>query len=517
VSEFDVTGRIRYTDEGASATLTKVTGAVDAQTVALAKENAEYVRLRAAAEQTIKAQQMFGAQTQTITTTTATATTNVGQFGSAVGLAGQAIGRVNPAMGGLVTMAGSALGAIQALTTAGMGPFGIALAATSLALSAATALYAAFGDEQRDAADAADELTASLYEQNRANDLAGEGRMRVLEAEELRLQRTVDTLRASHGDAVLLYQQEQLLNEARQRLMRERQTDTTTAAPRARSEGEVLAEMARLSEGLTSEGRTIQAPTGGTAGEAARKARADAARQQAEEDAQGREADSAARLAMLIEDMDAEAEVRAMMREREINESNAAKDQSIEIERARVAGVKAALDAETALRAKAAKTQQQILDTTGQAHTLLASVIEASAGSSEKSQKAKTQALAAASMVQSGIEMAVEIARIAQSYPDPVGMATHAIGAANFAVAIGVAAAAAGGGGSAPPSGGASVPAASSPGGGPSGPPAGAQEPGGNVYNITLGGGGVVYAADRNELMRTIADGVRAADTRRGR
>ena len=71
----------------------------------------------------------------------AKAQVNVGQFGSSIGLAGQAVSKLSPQMGGLVTMVGSATGAMQSLMTAGLGPVGLAIGAVSIALSAATALW----------------------------------------------------------------------------------------------------------------------------------------------------------------------------------------------------------------------------------------------------------------------------------------------------------------------------------------------------------------------------------------
>jgi hypothetical protein len=71
----------------------------------------------------------------------AKAQVNVGQFGSSIGLAGQAVSKLSPQVGGLVTMVGSATGAMQSLMTAGLGPVGLAIGAVSIALSAATALW----------------------------------------------------------------------------------------------------------------------------------------------------------------------------------------------------------------------------------------------------------------------------------------------------------------------------------------------------------------------------------------
>ncbi len=496
MSEYDIKGRIVYTDEGATVTLDKTTKALDEHGKAAAK-GAEASR---------------------------TATEKAAQMASAFGVAGQAASRLSPAMGQLTTMTGGALSMVQSLTTAGMGPLGIAVAGVSLAITAGSAIMSAFEGDTRtageevnilrtaiaDAASAFDELTASQarqrIERQRGAQLAlGQATEAQAQVEITRLEGEIDAQRITNFRG----ENDRQIRQLEDRLQMV-------------SEGAAAAHAAAVADAATAE-QALAAGHGGKDAESpgAARGRGGAARGAAaggvDDAARAREEASAAALARLIEDMDAEAEVRRMMRAEEAAESQAAVDQAIDDEERRVIGVRRQIDREIAAREKAAKTNDQILSTTAQAHTLLASVIEASAGSSEKSEKAKTQALAAASMVSSGIEMAVEIARIAQSYPDPVGMATHAIGAANFAVAIGVAAAAAGGGGAAAPSGGGGMPATSSPGGGPSAP-AQTGEPGGNTYNVYVGGsGGGVFVADRNELMRTLGDGIRAADARRGR
>lgn len=130
----DIRGRITFTDAGATATLDKV--AKGAKNVGDASKNAG---------------------------------TNVGQFGSTVGLAGAAIGQLNGGLGRTVSVVGSALGSIQAMTTAGMGPLGLAVAGLSVALTAANALYTIYKERtdaatqaMRDATDATDANTLSL-------------------------------------------------------------------------------------------------------------------------------------------------------------------------------------------------------------------------------------------------------------------------------------------------------------------------------------------------------------------
>ncbi len=97
------------------------------------------------AQSSLKGVAQAAGDTATATTkvsdASAKAQVNVGQFGSSLGLAGQAVSKLSPQVGGLVTMVGSATGAMQSLMTAGLGPVGLAIGAVSVALSAATALW----------------------------------------------------------------------------------------------------------------------------------------------------------------------------------------------------------------------------------------------------------------------------------------------------------------------------------------------------------------------------------------
>jgi hypothetical protein len=88
---------------------------------------------------------------------------SVGEFGSALGLAGQAAGRLSPALGGIISVAGSATGVIQGLTTAGLGPLGVALAAVSVGVTAAIGLWDALSGAQKNASNETESLTRSIY------------------------------------------------------------------------------------------------------------------------------------------------------------------------------------------------------------------------------------------------------------------------------------------------------------------------------------------------------------------
>lgn len=91
-------------------------------------------------------------QTEKVADATQKSQVQIGQFGSALGLAGQAVGKLSPALGGLVSMAGSATGVIQGLTTAGLGPLGIGIAAVSTALSIGASLWSEYKTKQEKAA-----------------------------------------------------------------------------------------------------------------------------------------------------------------------------------------------------------------------------------------------------------------------------------------------------------------------------------------------------------------------------
>jgi hypothetical protein len=94
-----------------------------------------------ALKQTSTAADQTAASTAKVGEAAKSSVPQIGQFGSALGLAGQAVGKLSPQMGGLVSLVGTATGAMQSLMTAGLGPVGIAIGAVSVAISAATALW----------------------------------------------------------------------------------------------------------------------------------------------------------------------------------------------------------------------------------------------------------------------------------------------------------------------------------------------------------------------------------------
>lgn len=122
----------------------------------------EMAKVKAAVDANTKAANDNAVAQKRIEDATKKAGVSIGQFGSSLGLTGQALGKVNPAMGQLVAMTGSATGVIQTLTTAGLGPLGIALSAVSLAVSAGSSAWASWKTEQDKARESARQTVKTL-------------------------------------------------------------------------------------------------------------------------------------------------------------------------------------------------------------------------------------------------------------------------------------------------------------------------------------------------------------------
>jgi len=178
-----IVGKISFTDDGATATLGKVS---------------------TAATQTATATKAVGDQAKA-------AAPNVGQFGSTVGLAGQTIGRFNTGLGQTVTAGAAALGSIQAMTTAGLGPLGLAFGVASTAIAffttqqaAAEAKTKAFTAALDDNARSLDSIIAKMREeqglrQDRSRLAAGGGTAEEYEGEARRLEAEYRLMRDQLG------------------------------------------------------------------------------------------------------------------------------------------------------------------------------------------------------------------------------------------------------------------------------------------------------------------------------
>lgn len=106
---------------------------------------------------------------------TKAASVDVGKFGSALGIAGNTVGQFNSTAGQMVSRLGAATGAIQSLSTMGLGPLGVAFAAVNIAVTTFNQLSndsaAAMRSASSEAASAAVTIRdlASAYAQARDN------------------------------------------------------------------------------------------------------------------------------------------------------------------------------------------------------------------------------------------------------------------------------------------------------------------------------------------------------------
>ncbi|MBK8173192.1 MAG: hypothetical protein IPK60_23055 [Sandaracinaceae bacterium] len=83
-------------------------------------------------------------------------------FQSTLGLTGQALGRVNPALGRTVSVIGQASGVIQTLTSAGLGPMGLAIGAVSAAAGILIPLMSDTADAAETAGDNFEDAATKL-------------------------------------------------------------------------------------------------------------------------------------------------------------------------------------------------------------------------------------------------------------------------------------------------------------------------------------------------------------------
>lgn len=111
---------------------------------AMAKQTAELQKANAA-------QQISESVTQRSAAGARSANIQFNTFGSTIGMIGQSVGRMNPALGTMVSTIAQSTGVVQTLTSAGLGPFGIAVGATTAAVGLLTAAIDAFDTEQAEA------------------------------------------------------------------------------------------------------------------------------------------------------------------------------------------------------------------------------------------------------------------------------------------------------------------------------------------------------------------------------
>ena len=485
-----------------------------------------------------------------------TAQPKIGDFGSALGLAGQAVGQLVPGLGQVVSIAGSATGVIQGLTTAGLGPLGMAVGIVSVAVTAGVKLWQDYTTEQENAARKIRETAIPALSDLRKAFLDA----RNAAAENAEIQARVRGGGGDIGDIAAVIestaqQRTQLATELAD-LNRRRVSELSSAdINRIEELNQLIVAADRQVNDLVSRSRRVESQLSENAllnAEQARR-RAEIAAMVAEAEGQGRigatperrggggrraaaaeepattpmgyDSEAAQReLARLEQDMAAEADVRRMMRELEIEEQNAAKDRSIEIatqlneERARLE--KERMDEQLRLAEEQAARMQEINDAVFSAlESAFSSSVSAWLDGSKSMGEAAlgmvrdvARALTTEAIVQGLKQTALGIGALAMGSPSAAGHFAAAAKWAAVGVAAGVVGASSGafGGGG----GGGGAPAAAT---GGSALTPGAAEGAGTTVVINWGSSGLVYAADRAQLGRDISGMISEAHGRLGR
>jgi hypothetical protein len=485
MADFDVQGKITFDATQAQTALKQTASSADQAATATAKVG----------------QSAQAAQPQ------------IGQFGSALGLAGQAVGQLVPGLGQVVTVAGSATGVIQGLTTAGLGPLGLAVAAVSVVVTAGVSLWKSYGQEQSNTADETRKLTRELYNAADAFD----------EIEQRRKKQQEQTAR-SRQLALGIAAPEQLDIE-RQRLAERLEVLELTnfSGENAREIQRIKDQQARLEENIAAAAAFPEAPATATAAASERATRrggrgggrGGVSRPTLEE--LMREAGGGG--ALTLEGLDME----TLGREPEAS-AIARADKGADIEQQRYLEQldrnRAFLEAREKQEEEAAERLKAINDSVFQAlESAFASSVSAWLDGSKSMGEAAlgmvqdvARALTTEAIVQGLKQTALGISALAVGSPTAAGHFAAAAKWAAVGVAAGVAGAATGAFGGAGAGGGA--PAAAT--GGPALTP-GTAEGAGTTVVINWGSSGLVYAADRAQLGRDISGMISEAHGRLGR
>lgn len=493
-------------------------------------------------------------QTEKVGEATQKSQVQIGQFGSALGLAGQAVGQLVPGLGQVVTVAGSATGVIQGLTTAGLGPLGIAIGVVSVAVTAGVKLWQDYKTEQERTEESIRRtVLPTLADLKKAFDDAAKA---ALDEESIQRRVTSRTASASDYAATItrLGAEQARLRTEQEQLMGKRTADMTAADMRRLSELQGLiangernlaqlqenfrrqvpaeSEDARLREQNAQRLRAIQAEieaagetlngqpprTGGGGGRRSAATTAEREDPNAAARAAGEELDrlweqSERRLAERRARWQDEAAFQAELNEIEANDVRL-RLESLEREEA---------DAERLREKNAeehAQRMQAINDAVFQAlESALASSVDAwlsgtrSMGEAMQDMvKQVAKSLASEAIIQGLKATAMGLGALAVGSPSAALHFAEAGKWAAVGVAAGIVGAASGafGGGG----GGGGAPAAAT--GGPA-LTAGAREGAGTTVVINWGSSGLVYAADRAQLGRDISGMISEAHGRLGR
>lgn len=460
MAEFDIQGRITYDASQATNALKATTTAANQTAVA----------------------------TGNVSDATSKAQVSVGQFGSAIGLAGQAVGKLNPQIGGLVTIVGSATGAMQSMISAGLGPVGISLGILAVGLAAGVEAF-----NRQEEAIKRNEEALRQYDRIQS-EIAARRR-------EYALDKEIEDLDEQ-------YRQSEAGRRARNQALWEQQYDANRQAD--------LRNMALLVQQFDDEEAERQERSARRLSNRARAVRQETREIiNAYDDQRTAIAEQIQRdIALNEQTMADEAEVRARMRQQEIDESNAAKDRAIEVAAEQRDVLKALQDEQNARMQESTDAVFSAINSAMESS--VAAMLNGSRSIGEAMQdmvKQIAKSLASEAIVQGLKQTALGISALAVGSPTAAGHFAAAGKWAAVGVAAGVVGAASGafGGGG---GGGGAGPAAAT--GGPA-LTAGAREGAGTTVVINWGSSGLVYAADRAQLGRDISGMISEANGRLGR
>ena len=483
--------------------------------VAVQKARAEYDSLARTAQSVASTMPPAASAIGAVSSATKVASVSVGQFGSSIGLAGQALNRLNPALGSVVTMAGSAASAIQGLSTAGLGPLGLAVAGVSLAISIGTTVFNAYAGAQEEAKRQSDEFRQSLDAIVRSLDtvMSRQAQQRTNAARDARISRGAGTAAELEGASQVASDRfEELKRQARIRgdeaesreigLARLQVTGARERAQEARSVADSIEQAGRAqSAALDEMNNFISEQEGagriGSSGGGSRSGGGGAPERKtsdvdkgAQAEAEAAEAASAlqlarkafenselvrseeARLEIIQKGLDGERDRRTRAAEEEISRRD-------ELNASNLTRVRNAVARENAAREKGQKVTAEIQGAVAGAFGVVNSAMEASLATSKKTEEEKSKIMATGAFIQSVVGAALSVARAAASYPDVAGIIAHGTAAAAYVVSAATAAAKMGGGGG----GGAAAPAAASGGGGGASRPSAFDSPASNDNN----------------------------------
>lgn len=384
------------------------------------------------------------------------------KLGSSLGLAGQAVGRLNGTAGAMVTTLGSATGAIQSMVSVGLGPLGAAVAAANLAITAGVALWGEYEESQRVAQERVDSLKksfdellgaqrASNNEASRARRLAaGQGTAEEQEAYLAETTQLQNRLIQMGGDANV--NAAQALDPTRRLRSRMAQEARAREAEQAAKREQQAADLIERNKSGGTQDETPRARGGSSrrsaadvereranakflAGKAADSAAVEAARAEQERLSEiaaavvAREAEASAQAIAVQKERDAQAYAERVAAEEKVTAMMAAQEDE------RKARAEAAAQERVESFQKAADIISSVGNATASIYGIIDDASAASDESEEQKQKRALKRTAFDQSIQALVNTAQSIASFAgQNYPAGIGYAAAA--AVNVAAAV---------------------------------------------------------------------------------